>query len=187
LNLEINDARIDDLKLGGGVRLASSALNGSAHLIYSGAEFQAQGQGQWTQSEFVSRSSRLQQMLANITQFDMSFTAKGRGEDVDVDLQSDLDQQLKTAVSGQWRQEKTRYRQKLKSALDDKVTETEHGGALVLADMGQQSGLLGDDEQRLSDMQQYKLDEFKNEKKAQLKKKEDELKDKLNDKLKDLF
>jgi uncharacterized protein (TIGR03545 family) len=187
LNLEINDARIDDLKLGGGVRLASSALNGSAHLIYSGAEFQAQGQGQWSDSEFVSRSSRLQQMLENIKQFDMAFTAKGRGDDLDVDFQSDLDQQLKSAVSGQWRQEKARYRQKLQAALSEKVAENDSSGALMLAELGQQSGLLGDNEQRLRDMQQYKLDEFKSEKKAQLKKKEDELKNKLNDKLKGLF
>jgi uncharacterized protein (TIGR03545 family) len=141
---------------------------------------------QFNPVRFDSRGdSTLGKMFAEaftgINQFSLGGEVRSDFKDIDMNLKSDLDDQVKASLKHQWDARVAAFQQKIRDRLDAEEQKVRNRIENEIAKLEQKKAELEDKLKQSEAMLKAKLDDYKEQQKQQL---EDKLKDKLKNKLK---
>ncbi|MDH5326453.1 MAG: TIGR03545 family protein [Gammaproteobacteria bacterium] len=131
----------------------------------------------WSSTATEGMTGRIAKSITSIRQFDLLGKLQGTLSSPKLSLRSDLDQQLKEAVSGQLKSAQNELEAKFKARLNDKITSMADPSKEHLAFLTDKENSL---EQRINRLEKM----LKTELKSATDTKKQEVKDKLKDKLK---
>lgn len=193
LKLNITNWQPDDFKLGmGDIKLTSAKVQIKADASVSRGNLVAQGDADFSQAGFVGGgktfvAKELGLALANIKEFNIHASAKGKVIKPRVSISSDLDSQLSKAFNQRLKAKQDELEQQLKQELNAKLENAlgEHAG--ILEELNNVEGGLDAKLNKLKDLASSEVDDFKEQQKQEAKEKVEEEKDELRSKAKDKF
>lgn len=197
LKLKITNWQPDDFKLGmGDIKLTSAKVQIKADASVSRGNLVAQGDADFGQAGFVGGgktfvAKELGLALANIKEFNINASAKGKIIKPKVSISSDLDTQLSKAFNQRLKAKQDELEQQLKQELNARLESVLGEHADVLAELNSVEGGLDAKLDKLKNMASSEVTDFKEQQKQEAKEKaaeeKDEVKSKAKDKLKKLF
>lgn len=164
-----------------GLKLDRSQLNITGQAEVIAGNLDAKTIAQFTQAKFSSKDRtqvavEMAKALAKINSFDIQGKAKGELTSPSISIESDLDTQLSQAFNQRLKEKQKELEAQLKKGLNDKLLS--YGGEYSdqLKEMDLANGSLGDKKDKLKKLSRAKLSSFKDQQKADAKRKLDEKK-----------
>jgi len=176
-DLNVKGMALNDYDVGAmGLKLDRSQLNitGQAEIIAGNID--AKTVAQFTQAKFSSKDKTLvavemTKALANISQFSIQGKAKGDLTAPSISIESDLDTQLSQAFNQRLKEKQKELEAQLKKKLNEKLLSYGGDYAEQLKEMDLANGSLGDKQAKLKTLANSKLSSFKDQQKADAKRK----------------
>ena len=125
--------------------------------------------------------------FTGIDHFYVSGDIRSNFKKIDMDISSDIDNQIKQSIKRQWDAKVAAFQQKIKQRLDDEEQKIRNRIEGELAKLEQKKVELENKLKQTEELLKAKVDDFKEQQKQQLDQKKDAKIDKLKDSLKNKF
>ncbi len=174
--LELSLAK-SNLNILGQVKLENRQIQGQVDSRFTNAQFIGQGKDSWAK-ELVA-------LLKKIENFTIQTHLSGKLKDFDVDVSSDLDNQLKAAMKTRITDKKSELEAKLMARLNAELAGTLKTSDTELGSLDSQQLQLSGDINQLDDMLKAQVKSYQDAQKKKVEEKKQEEVDKLKEDLKE--
>lgn len=174
--LELSLAK-SNLNILGQVKIEQGQIQGQVDSRFTNAQFIGQGKDNWAK-ELVA-------LLKKIENFTIQTHLSGKLKDFDVDVNSDLDNQLKAAMKTRITDKKSELETRLMARLNEELAGTLKTSDTELGSLDSQQQQLSGDISQLDDMLKAQVKSFEDAQKKKIEEKKQEEVDKLKENLKE--